>query len=147
MTETDDRIIVSKQALEMALELAKKCDDDTLDYLREIIDTGEAVEPKECAWTWDSREWWHTSCAGTFGYAHRKPHGFTYCPHCGGRIVDPIPKRLCWCGTEMREISVPGGGWRVTCSEGYTAHGTGPVAPTESEAWAAYDKMMRGGEG
>ena len=101
MTETDDRIIVSKQALEMARELAKKCDDNTLDYLREIIDTGEVLPPK----------------------------------------------RLCWCGAEMREISVPGGGWRVTCSEGYTAHGTGPVAPTESEAWAAYDKMMRGGEG
>ena len=95
---TDDRIIVSKQALEMAMQMALQ---DASDYLREIIDTGEVLPPK----------------------------------------------RLCWCGAEMREISVPGGGWRVTCSEGYTAHGTGPVAPTESEAWAAYDKMMRGGEG
>jgi len=95
MTETDDRIIVSKKALEMARQIALQ---DASDYLREIIDTGEVLPPK----------------------------------------------RLCWCGAEMREISVPGGGWRVTCSEGYTAHGTGPVAPTESKAWTAYDKMMRG---
>jgi hypothetical protein len=87
MTETDDRIVVSRKALEMALQINKQgLYGNSGAYLREIIDTAEEAEAgKECVWTLEDHGW-ATSCGG-YRWVETMRASCKHCPHCGGRIV------------------------------------------------------------